>query len=200
MSDHTDHLLDLIDQRGLIRAREVAEAGIPTVYLTCLVRSGALERVARGVYAKASASVSEHVTLAEVAKVAPRGVICLLSASTFHGFGTQNPQRVWLALPNGSKPPTTVNVRLEVVSMHARALTTGIDTPTIDGVHVPIFGPTKTIADLFKYRSRVGLDIVLEVLREYWNSPHRDIEALSRYAQINGVENVMRPYIEAMAS
>jgi len=200
VTDLGNRLLDLVDHHGLVRAREVAETGIPTVYLTRLVRSGALERIARGVYARASTSVSEHVTLAEVAKVAPRGVICLLSASTYHGLGTQNPQRVWLALPNGSKPPTAVTVGLEVVRMHTRALAAGVQTPTIDGVRVPIFDPSKTIADLFKYRTRVGLDIVLEVLREYWDSPHRDVEALRRYAQIDGVENVMRPYIEAIAA
>lgn len=200
MTDPARHLLDLVDQRGLVRARDVKRAGIPTVYLTRLVRAGALERVARGLYAKASAPVSEHVSLAEVAALAPRGVICLVSALAYHGLGTQNPHRVWLALPRGTKPPTTITVGLEVVRMHSCALVAGVETHDVGGTPVPIFDPSKTIADLFKYRSRVGLDVALEALRAYWASDDRDADALRRFARLDGVEKVLQPYLEAVAA
>lgn len=200
MSDQADRVLDLIDHHGLVRARDVHRAGIPTVVLTRLVRAGRLERVARGLYARASASVGVHVNLAEVAKLAPKGVICLLSALTVHGLGTQNPHRVWLALPHKAKPPRSIPVRLAVVRMHPRALEAGVVMHPIDGTPVPVFDPSKTIADLFKFRTRVGLDVALEALRAYWASEHRNLDALRRYAQIDAVENVLQPYLEAMAT
>jgi predicted transcriptional regulator of viral defense system len=200
VSAQTDRVLDLIDRQGLVRARDVQHAGIPTVVLTRLVRAGTIERVARGLYARASAPISEHVSLTEVAKLAPRGVICLLSALTFHGLGTQNPHRVWLALPHKAKPPMSVTVRLAVVRMHPRAREAGVVTHAVDGTPVPVFDPSKTIADLFKYRTRVGLDVALEALRAYWASDYRDQGALRRYAQIDGVEKVMQPYLEAVAA
>ncbi len=196
----SDRILDLIDRHGLVRARDVHAAGIPTVYLTRLVRAGILERVARGLYARADAPADEHASLAEVAKLAPRGVVCLLSALAFHELGTQNPHRVWLALPHKAKPPASVPVQLVVARMHPRALAAGVATHRIEGVPVPIFDPSKTVADLFKFRSRVGLDVALEALRAYWNSAYRDQEALRRYARLDGVENVMQPYLEATAA
>lgn len=200
MSDPATRLLDLIDRHGRLRARDAVRAGIPTVYLTRLVRTGILERVARGLYARASAPVSEHVSLAEIAKLAPKGVICLLSALAFHELGSQNPHRVWLALPHKATPPSTVPVRLAVVRMHPRALEAGVVTHPIDGTPVPIFDPSKTIADLFKFRTRVGLDVALEALRAYWASDHRNLEALRRYARIDAVERVLQPYLEAVAT
>ncbi len=200
MSDPATHLLNFVERHGLVRARDVQRAGIPTVYLTRLVRDGTLERVARGLYAKASAPVGEHVSLAEVAKLAPRGVICLLSALAFHELGTQNPHRVWLALPHKTKPPTTVSVGLEVVHMHPQALAEGVETHDIDGTPVAVFAPSKTIADLFKFRSRVGLDVALEALQAYWASADRDQASLRRYARIDGVEKVLQPYLEAVAA
>jgi predicted transcriptional regulator of viral defense system len=200
LSGHTSRLLELVERRGLVRGRDVERAGIPTAHLTRLVRVGALERVARGLYAKASAPVSEHVSLAEVAALAPRGVICLLSALAYHGLGTQNPHRVWLALPPGGKPPTTSTVGLALVRTHPRALAAGVETHGILGASVPIFDPSKTVADLFKYRSKVGLDVALEALRAYWNSEERDLSALRRYARVDGVETVLQPYLEAMAA
>ena len=122
VSDQADRGRGLIDHHGLVRARDVQRAGIRTVVLTRLVRAGLLDRVARGLYARASAPVSEHVSLAEVAKLAPKGVIRLLSALAFHGLGNQNPHRVWLALPHKATPPSTAPVRLAVVRMHPRAL------------------------------------------------------------------------------
>ena len=199
MSDQAHRVLDLIDHHGLVRARDVQRAGIPTVALTRLVRAGVLERVARGLYARASAPVGQHVSLAEVAKLAPRGVICLLSALTFHGLGTQNPHRVWLALPHKAKPPRSIPVQLAIVRMHPRALEAGAVMHPIDGTPVQIFDPSKTIADLFKFRTRVGLDVALEALRAYWASDHRNLNALRRYTKIDAVENVLQPYLEAVA-
>jgi hypothetical protein len=104
---------------------------------------------------------------------------------------------VWLAIANDAKPPSATTVPLAVVRMHPRALAAGVAMHDVDGTTVRVFDPSKTVADLFKYRNRVGLDVALEGLRAYWFSPHRDAGALFRYADIDGVEKVMRPYLEA---
>ncbi len=193
-------LLQLVDRLGLLRARDVEAAGIPSVVLTRLVRRGELIRVARGLYTRPHGLDSEHATLAEVAALVPRGVVCLLSALSFHELGTQNPHKVWLALPHGVKPSTSVPVGLVVVRMRPEALAAGVETHTVGGAPVHIFDPSKTVADLFKYRSRVGLDVALEALRATWFSEHRDASALTRYARIDGVERIMQPYLEATAA
>lgn len=197
---HTARLLALADRQGLIRAREVAKAGIPTVYLTRLVRSGQLERVGHGLYARPAGAVSEHTTLAEVAKQVPRGVICLLSALRYYDLGTQQPHRVWLALPAHASAPQATTAALEVVRMNEAALRAGVRDEDVEGGAIRVFEPSKTIADLFKFRNRVGLDVALEGLRAYWQSPHRDVGALQRYARIDRVEKLMRPYLEMVAA
>ena len=195
-----DRILELASQRGVLRARDVARHGLPTVTLTRLVRAGALERVARGLYALPSAPASEHTSLAEVVSLAPKAVVCLLSALAFHQIGTANPHRVWIALPHATKPPTSAPVDLEVVRMRPKALEAGVIRPTIDGVPIPVFNVPKTVADLFRYRNRVGLDVAIEALKEYWYGPFRDPAALHRYARIGRVEKLMRPYLQAIAA
>lgn len=200
MSEHEANLLDLVDRLGLIRARDIARAGIPTVYLTRLVRSGELERIARGLYTRRAAPQHEHTTLLEVTKQVPKGVVCLLSALRFYDLGTQRPHHVWLALPAHASTPTSANARLEIVRMSGPSLGAGVRYESVAGGTLRIFEPSKTIADLFKFRNRVGLDVAIEALQAYWRSPLRDITALHHYSRIDRVEKVMRPYLEAVAS
>lgn len=198
--DYRERLLDLARKQGVIRARDAERAGIPTVYLTRLVRSGELERVSRGLYALAEAEPTEHSTLAEVAKVTPKGIICLLSAAAYHGLTTQVPRSVWVALPSGTKAPTTAPVRLEVVHEGPEAYGSGMQEFDIAGVRAKIYGPSKTVADLFKFRRRVGLDVALEVLREYWKSDLRNTRDLRRFVEVDNVSTVVEPYLEVLAS
>lgn len=200
MVSATERILELVDQRGLVRARDVAVAGIPTAYLTRLTRSGALERVGRGLYVRPNGMRSEHATLAEIARLVPKGVVCLVSALRLHDLGTQRPHRVWLALPPHATRPKAPTVALEIVRMAPPLLAAGVRSIDVDGVEVRVFHPSKTIADLFRFRTRVGLDVALEALRAYWDSPFRDVPALERYARLNRVYTVLRPYLEAMAA
>lgn len=199
-SDLETHLLELVAREGLLRTSEAVDAGIPTIYLTRLVRKGRLERVDRGLYALPDRDMGEHASLAEVAKKVPDGVICLISALSYYGLGTQIPHAVWLALPAHSSEPRIGTVALELVRMSDASFRAGVQTVEIDGVEVRIFDPSKTIADLFKFRSRVGLDVALEALKEYWRSEHRDVDALYRYAEIDRVQRVLRPYAEMLAA
>lgn len=191
-------VLALARRRKLLRAREVATAGIPTSVLTRLVRAGRLKRVGRGLYSLPAASVDARRSLAEVALRAPRGVICLLSALRVHELGTQAPFEIWLALPQGVNPPRHAGPSLRVVRMSGPAMSEGIETRSIDGVKVPIFSAAKTVADCFKFRNKVGLDVALEALRDAWQGRKIKMDDLWHYAQVNRVGRIMRPYIEAL--
>ncbi len=193
-------VLHLAHERRLLRARDLLEQGLPTMALTRLVSAGKLERVARGVYSLPDQSVSEHRSLAEASIRVPRGVICLLSALRVHDIGTQAPFEVWMAIPHHMLSPRLDQPALRVVRMSGKSLTEGIEEMIFDGVTVPVFNPAKTIADCFKFRNKIGLDVALEALREGWHESKVTMDDLWRYATMNRVANVMRPYLEALTA
>ena len=193
-------MLALASSASLLRARDVAALSLPTIILSRLVKGGRLRRVARGVYARPDQPLSEHISLAEIALRVPRGVICLLSALRIHGLGTQAPHQVWLAIPQNSPTPRVERPSLRPVRMSGQALTEGVQSTCIDGVDVPVFNAAKTIADCFKYRNKIGIDVALEALREGWEQRRVSIDELSHYADIDRVSNVMRPYLESMTA
>lgn len=192
-------VLRLAGQHGLLHTRDIAAAAIPTVVLTRLVRRGRLLRAGRGVYTLPGRPGSAHRSLAEVALRAPRGVICLLSALRVHEIGTQAPFEVWLALPAGVAAPRIDSPTIRVVRMTGESLVQGIQRVELDGVKVPVYDAAKTIADCFKFRNKIGLDVALEALREAWRERKVKTDALWRYAKVNRVANVMRPYLETLA-
>jgi predicted transcriptional regulator of viral defense system len=191
-------VLALARQRSLIRARDVSAQGLPTMLLTRLVMAGQLVRVARGLYGLPSRDVSEHGSLAEVCLRVPHGVVCLLSALRVHGLGTQAPFEVWLAMPNHAPTPRITHPALRVIRMSDAALAEGIEPVRIDGVTVPVFNAAKTVADAFKFRNKIGIDVALEALREGWSGRRLTMDELWRYASINRVTQVMRPYLESV--
>lgn len=197
---HEASVLALAAKKTLVRARDLAEKGIPTMVLSRMVANGALERVARGVYALPNRPMSEHASLAEVAIRVPRGVICLLSALRVHEIGTQSPFEVWIAIPHRMVAPRLDQPQLRIVRMSGRALSEGISRVRIDGVAVPVYSAAKTIADCFKYRNKIGMDVALEALREGWSERKVKMDDLWRYAGINRVANVMRAYLEALTA
>ena len=130
----------------------------------------------------------------------PRGVVCLLSALRLHGIGTQAPFEVWLAIPQTMPTPRLEQPALRVVRMAGSALSEGIEKVDVDGVGVPVFNPGKTVADCFKYRNKIGLDVALEALGEAWRARRVTMDELWHYATIDRVHNVMRPYLEALGA
>ncbi|MDP4078930.1 type IV toxin-antitoxin system AbiEi family antitoxin domain-containing protein [Acidovorax sp. A1169] len=190
-------VLVLARQRPLLRARDLADHGLATVALSRLVAAGKLERVARGVYSLPGRRLGEHRSLAEVALRVPQGVVCLLSALRVHGIGTQAPFEVWIALPRNSPTPRLDQPALRAIRMSGPALSEGIEVMQIDGVRVPVFNAAKTVADCFKFRNKIGLDVALEALRDAWARRLVTVDALGHYAAVNRVANVMRPYLES---
>jgi predicted transcriptional regulator of viral defense system len=196
--DHTRRILELTQAHGLLRTRDLDRLGIPRTYLTRLVRSGELERVGRGLYALPGSLQTEHQSLALVAKRVPAGVICLLSALAFHQLTAQSPWEVWLAVAYGSRTPKLDYPPLRVVRYKRESLEAGVETHLVEGVDIRVFNPAKTIADCFKYRRQVGLDVAIEALKEGWRARSFTVEALLEYARLNRVERVIHPYLEAV--
>ena len=197
---HEKQLMRLVRKRKLLRARELAEQGLPTIALTRLVQAGKLERVARGLYGLPGAAMSEHRSLAEVALRVPRGVVCLLSALQFHEIGTQAPFEIWLAIPNRVAAPRIEHPAIRAVHMSDDALTDGLQRKRIDGVEVPIFNPARTVVDCFSFRNKIGLDVALEALRDGWRERRFTIDELWHHATRRRMANVMRPYVEAITA
>jgi len=193
-------VLRIARRHGSVSRGDVAEAGIHTQTLSRLVHAGVLERVARGRYRLPSAPTTEHHGLALVAAVVPRAVVCLLSALSFHRVGTQLPSEVWIALDRRARRPALRYPRLHVVRFGGSALSEGVETHRIEGVAVHVYSVAKTVADAFKYRNKIGLDVALEALREGWRDRRFTIDEIQRSARICRVERVMRPYLEALVA
>ncbi len=198
--DHpqTQRVLDLLSDGGVLRPRDLARHGIPRTYLQRLVRRGEIERVGRGLYMLPGADVTEHHSLVEACKRVPRGVVCLLSALRFHGLTTQNPWEVWLAVGRSAWRPRGETVALRVVHLSPSTFDAGVEEHRIEGVPVRVYSAAKTVADCFKFRNKVGLDVALEALRDYRRQYRAGMDELWRFAKICRVTTVLRPYLEAL--
>lgn len=191
--------LDLVRKRGTVRPRDLAERDIPSDYLDRLYRRGLIERVARGLYAWPDAEVTEDHGLAEASRLVPKGIVCLLSALRFHGLTTQLPREVWLALPHKAWAPRVQSPRVRVVRYSGPALTEMVETHRVEGAAVRVYSAAKTVADCFKFRNKVGLDVALEALRDCWRGKKATMDELSAAARVCRMTNVMRPYLESVA-
>lgn len=189
--------VEIISTREVARRRDLAAQGVTKNYLHRLIESGRIERVGRGLYRAKDAEITEYHTLLEAALLTPKGVVCLLSALRFHDLTTQAPFEVWMAIDNKSWRPTTSDVPLRIHYFSGRALTEGVERHEIEGVPVKIYSAAKTVADCFKFRNKIGVDVAIEALRDYLRKrlPEKD---LWRYAEVCRVRNVMYPYLEAL--
>jgi len=195
---HTDRLLQLAQQKGLLRPSDLAVLGIPRVYLTRLTACGKLTKTGRGLYRLAEATLSESESLAIVAARVPQAVFCLLTALQFHALTTQLPRQVWIALPQGSHVPRIDYPPVKLIQYTGDAFTQGIETHRIDQVDLRVYSVAKTVADCFKHRNKIGLDVALEALKDARSQKKASADDLWRYAKICRVANVMRPYLEAV--
>jgi predicted transcriptional regulator of viral defense system len=191
-------VLNLARQHGVLRPRDLATHGIAREHLRRLEQRGLLDRVGRGLYILPGAPVTSEHSFAAAAKRVPNGVICLLSALRFHHLTTQAPFEVWLAIDPKAHRPRVNDPPLRIVRFSGPALHEGVERRLIDGVLVSVFSPAKTVADLFKHRNKIGLDVALEALRDVWGERRATMDDLWRYAQICRVATVMRPYLEAL--
>ncbi len=195
-----ERVLELVEKMGVLRPRDLDPYGISRTYLSRLCATGKLQRIARGLYILPNSDVTEHRSLAEACKRVPKGVICLLSALRFHDLTTQAPFKVWLAIGEKAWRPRLDYPPLRIVRFSQTTLEAGIKEYKIEGVAVHVYIPAKTVADCFKYRNKIGLDVAIESLRECLRSRRSTVDDLWHYAKICRVQNVMRPYLESLAS
>ena len=196
---HTQRVLDLARQQGLLRAVDLDAIGAPRVVLTRLTAAGLLDRVGRGLYRPPNHPVSEHEGLAVVAAKVPQAVFCLLTALQFHGLTTQLPHQIWIAMPRGSHAPRMDWPPIRMVQMTGEVHAAGIEEHPCDGSTLRVYSAAKTVVDCFKHRNKIGLDVAMEALKDVWRARKASADDLWRYAQVCRVANVMRPYMEVVA-
>ncbi|MGC4074907.1 MAG: hypothetical protein QM760_20895 [Nibricoccus sp.] len=191
-------LKDAFRATTLLRTRDLTALGINRNQMRDALQTGLVEQAGRGLYRMPKSDVTEHHSLAEIAKQVPNGVICLLSALSFHGLTTQGPHEVWLAIDHKAWSPRSANLRLRVVRFSGAALNEGIEIHPVEGVPLRVYSPAKTVADCFKFRNKIGIDVAIEALRETWRERRATMKDLERYARIGRVSKIMQPYLESL--
>ena len=192
---HATRVLRIVEERGLVRSSDLTARQIPRSTLMRLVRAGQLKHAARGLYVLPDQALSRQHPLAEVAARSSRGVFCLLTALRFHKITSPSSEAIWLAIPNKARAPTSGHPPLQVVRFSGAALTEGVEQHIVDGVTIRVYSVAKTVADCFKFRNKVGLDVALEALRKSRRQGLATTHDLRHYAQICHVTELMRPHL-----
>lgn len=195
---YNQRVLDLARQKGMLRPCDLQSVSAPRIVLARLTASGQLERVSRGLYRMPDAQPSESESLATIAAKVPQAVLCLLTALQFHELTTQLPRQVWIAMPRGSHAPKIDYPPVKMVQFTGDAYSEGIEVHERDQMQIRVYGVAKTVADCFKHRNKIGLDVALEALRDARAQNKASADDLWHFAKICRVANVMRPYLEAI--
>lgn len=198
-NDRIADVFRLVKKAGILRPRDLQSHGIPRLYLRMAADKGLVMRVGRGLYVARGSRPTQHHSLAQASKRVPHGIVCLLSALRFHDLTTQSPFQVWLAISDKARFPKTDSPPLRIVRFSQKTLAYGVQEHRIDGVSVRIFSPAKTVADCFRYRNKIGLDVALEALRECRRKRRATSDELWQAAKMCLVANVMRPYLESLS-
>lgn len=198
MSSRIDRLLDDLKQEGILRARDARQWGVAPQELARLEKEGRLLRIGRGTYALPDEIDWNVADLAAACRRVPKGVVCLLSALRFHEIGTQNPQGIWLAIRRGAGRPVKGTENLHVVQYAEASYTAGIEVHQTASGEVRVYSPEKTVADCWKYRGRLGMETAREALRDALRQNKATPTEILRYAAVDRVARVMRPYLEAL--
>lgn len=187
-----------LKKAGIVRSRDLERAGVSRTQIRRLLKQGAITRAGRGLYRSPAAALTERNDLAEVARLVPGGIVCLLSALRFHNLTTQNPFEVWLAIDRKAWRPRLEHPPLRIVYLSGSTLRDGVEDHVVDGVRVRVFSAARTVADCFKFRNKIGTDVAVEALREYRRVYPKRLEAVWRFAEVDRVARVIRPYLEAV--
>lgn len=193
-----DQVLEIIRKRGMVKAADIEAQGISRNYLYMLYKTGFLQKIARGLYTVKDAPFTEHSSIIEIAKRVPRAVLCLVSALHFYQVTTRVPHEIWIALPRGVWRPKIDYPPINITFMSTRAYEYGVENHIINGSTIKVYSLSKTVADCFKFRNKVGLDVAIEALRESLRAHKVTVDELMKAAHICSVSKIIRPYLEAM--
>jgi predicted transcriptional regulator of viral defense system len=184
---------------AFFRPRDLGPIAVSFAELQRLVAAGSIEKVGRGLYRLAEAEQDQFESIAMVASAVPSGIVCLLSALRIHGIGTQSPREIWLALDRKARKPARLATAVRIVRFSGAMLTYGVQRRSILGVPVRITSPARTVVDCFRYRSKLGLDVALEALREALGRRIATVDEIVRSAEVCRARTVVRTYLEALA-
>lgn len=194
----TEIVAKIVRRAGVLRPRDLDAHHIPRQYLKLATAQGLVTRVGRGLYTASAATPTIHHSIAAASKRVPNGVMCLLSALRFHDLTTQAPFEVWVAIDKKARRPRVDYPPLRIVRFSGQSLNYGVLTPTIEGVHVRVFDAAKTVADCFKYRNKIGLDVPIEALRDCRRKRKATMDEIWQAAKICRVARIMQPYLESI--
>jgi predicted transcriptional regulator of viral defense system len=169
---------------AFFRPSQLEAAGLTRDQLPALVRSGKVERIARGLYRLADAEPTEHYSLAMACARVPNSIVCLLSALRVHGIGTQAPAEVWLAIPHKARKPRLPELKLRIVHFSGPAWTFGVQDTAFEGVPARMTSPARTVADCFRFERLVGAEAAMEALQDALRQRRVTIAELSRVADV----------------
>lgn len=196
----SERILEIAEEKKLLKPKDLVAEEIPTVYLSRLVKQGKLLQVAYGLYALPETKFDEKQSLLEVQNLVPKGVFCLLTALQHHDLTTQNPFEVWLAIDRKAAVPRIRSVQNRIFRMSGEMFSAGIEEHQVEGGTIRVYSPAKTVADCFKYRRKIGLDVAMEALKDAWRKRLITMDVLWHFAKINRVSNVMMPYLKMLVS
>jgi len=191
---------NVLKLQGIARLTELRAEGVTAATMSRMERDGEVLRLARGLYQLPDAPLDAHHSLAEAAKRLPKGVVCLVSALAFHELTDQMPRQVWMAIGHKDWAPKMGGVPVRLVRFADRLLADSVEIHTVEGVPVKVFGVAKTIADCFRYRSKIGLSVAIEGLQEALRQRKATPGEIARYAEHGAVATVIRPYLEALTA
>ena len=183
---------------GMLRTTQALRLGIHPRTLYALRKQRAVIELSRGLYRLANLPTLGNPDLATVALKVPSGIVCLISALAYYELTTQVPHEVHLALPKGRKPPRLKRPPLRIFHYDPHSFREGVAIQETDGAPLRIYNPERTLADCFKFRNKIGLDVALEALKLYMRRSKKDLTGLQKYARLCRVERVMKPYLEAL--
>ncbi len=185
-------------QKGILKTSQAFALGIAPRTLYAMRDAGLIRQISRGVYRLADQELPGNPDLISVALRLPKAVFCLISALHFYGLTTQIPHKVYIALPQAAEKPRLDFPPLDIVWLTEKSYSSGIEEQQVDGVLIKIYSREKTIADCFKFRNKIGIDVALEALKDYIKTPNRQVDELLSYARIDRVENLISRYLEAL--
>ncbi|MEK6649198.1 MAG: type IV toxin-antitoxin system AbiEi family antitoxin domain-containing protein [Actinomycetota bacterium] len=192
-----EHLLEFMRHKVYLRARDLEKLRIPRVVLSRLLEKKKIEKVAPGLYRSLLSPEPQNADLALISRKVPRAVFCLLTALEYHGLGTQVPKKIWLAMPTGSHTPRILYPPVRMVQFSGMTYSEGIETHREGEIEIRVYSPEKTIADCFRYRNVIGIDVAIEALRDA-NTKNIKMSDIWKFAKLWKVQNTMRPYLEML--
>lgn len=200
MQSHAEKIEKLLSMPRAFSAREATAYGIPHAILSYNCKRGKIARVGRGLYASTRLQPTSYPDLAQLAAKQTDFVVCLLSALRIHDFTTQLPTSLWIAVRQGARMPSIAPWPISCIHLNKTPYEYGIEVHEIDGLKIKVYSAAKTVADCFKFRNKIGLDVALEALREGVRLKLFTIAELDAAAEVCRVSNVMRPYMETILS